>query len=104
VAKNYLIETEIKKLERTISGFFDYIENIVENRETFTMEEFADSVVKFLEFNEYKILEDKGKITKKQAEKEALKVYEEYNKIQPIESDFDMQNVPLLALDCLRRW
>ena len=56
VAKNYLSEKEIKKLERTISGFFDYIENIIENRQTFTMIEFAESVNKFLDFNEYKIL------------------------------------------------
>ena len=56
VAKNYLSEKEIKKLERTISGFFDYIENIIENRQTFTMIEFVESVNKFLDFNEYKIL------------------------------------------------
>lgn len=91
VAKNYLTESEIKKLERTVSGFFDYIENIIENREVFTMEEFANSVVRFLEFNEYKILEGKGKISKIQAEKKALEEYSEYNKIQPIESDFDLQ-------------
>lgn len=91
VAKNYLNESEIKKLERTISGFFDYIENIIENREVFTMEEFAESVVKFLEFNEYKILKGKGKISKIIAEKKASKEYEEYNKIQPIESDFDLE-------------
>ena len=62
IAKNYLSETEIKKLERTISSFFDYIERIIENRETFTMEAFANSVVRFLEFNEYRNLEGKGKI------------------------------------------
>src|SRR5690625_1803609 len=90
VAKNYLKKDEIKKLERTISGFFDYIENIIENRETFTMEEFTKSVVKFLEFNEYKVLEDKGKISKFQAEEKALDEYREFNKIQPIKSDFDI--------------
>lgn len=91
VAKNYLTELEIKKLERTVSGFFDYIENIIENREVFTMEEFANSVVRFLDFNEYKILEGKGKVSKIQAEKKALEEYREYNKTQPIESDFDEQ-------------
>lgn len=91
VAKNYLAETEIKRLERTISSFFDYIENIIENRETFTMEAFANSVVRFLEFNEYKILEGKGKISKVEADQKALSEYKEYNKTQPIQSDFDKQ-------------
>jgi hypothetical protein len=89
IAKNYLQEDEIKKLERTITGFFDYIENIIENRKSFTMTEFAASVVKFLSFNEYRILEGKGEISKKQADEKALTEYREYNKTQKIESDFD---------------
>jgi hypothetical protein len=89
IAKNYLQENEIKKLERTITGFFDYIENIIENRQSFTMTEFAASVVKFLSFNEYRILEGKGEISKKQADEKALTEYREYNKTQKIESDFD---------------
>lgn len=78
VAKNYLAETEIKRLERTISSFFDYIENIIENRETFTMQAFANSVVRFLEFNKYKILEGKGKISKAEADQKVLSEYKEY--------------------------
>lgn len=89
VAKNYLSEKEIKKLERTISGFFDYIENIIENRQTFTMIEFAESVNKFLDFNEYKILQENGSVSKKVAEEKALGEYQEYNRFQLIESDFD---------------
>lgn len=89
VAKNYLEEKEIKKLERTISGFFDYIENIIENEQTFTTGEFAKSVNEFLAFNKYKILDGKGKISHVQAEKKALGEYAEYNKTQKIESDFD---------------
>lgn len=89
VAKNYLKETEIKKLERTVSSFFDYIENIVENRNTFTMEEFSSSVNKFLEFNEYRILDGKGKMSHKIAEKKAFSEYDKFNKTQKIESDFD---------------
>ena len=91
VAKNYLEEKEIKKLERTVSGFFDYIENLIENRQTFTMEEFAQAVDKFLSFNEYKILDNKGKISKEKADQKALAEYEEFNKHQPIESDFDKE-------------
>ena len=57
IGKNYLPEKSIKQLERGVTGFFDYIENIIERRNTFTMEEFSASVNKFLEFNEYKVLE-----------------------------------------------
>ncbi len=89
IAKNYLSEQEIKSLERTISSFFDYIERIIETRNTFTMEQFAASVNKFLEFNEYKILENKGKISAQMAEEKAHKEYDIFNKTQKIESDFD---------------
>ncbi|KKT69538.1 MAG: hypothetical protein UW65_C0021G0005 [candidate division WWE3 bacterium GW2011_GWB1_44_4] len=89
VAKNYLPEDQIKKLERTVTGFFDYVENLIENRQAFTMEEFAESVNKFLTFNEYRILDGKGSISKASADKKALAEYKEFNKTQPIESDFD---------------
>jgi len=89
IAKNYLSEKEIKELERTISSFFDYIERLIEKRHTFTMEEFAKAVDKFLEFNEYEILKDFGKVTHKKALQKAHREYDEFNKHQPIESDFD---------------
>jgi len=91
IAKNYLSEKNIKKLERTISGFFDYVENIIENRISFTMEEFANSVNKFLEFNEYKVLINKGLVSAKQAEQKAFAEYDEFTKTQKIVSDFDKQ-------------
>ena len=89
VAKNYLSENEIKSLERSVGSFFDYIERIIETRNTFTMEQFAKSVNKFMEFNEYKILEGKGKISAIQAEDKAFTEYDKFNKTQKIESDFD---------------
>lgn len=89
VAKNYLSEEEIRKLERTVSAFFDYIEGVIERRNTFTMESFAASVDKFLSFNEYRILEGYGKVTHLQAEQKAVAEYEKFNKQQRIESDFD---------------
>ncbi len=89
IGKNYLQEDEIKKLERTVTGFFDYIERIIENRTTFTMESFAESVNRFLEFNEYKILEGYGSVSRKKAEENAFAEYEKFNKTQRIESDFD---------------
>jgi hypothetical protein len=89
VAKNYLNEDEIKQLERTVSSYFDYIEGLVERRTTFTMEALAESVNKFLEFNEYRILDGKGTRSQKQAENKAFTEYEVFNKTQKIESDFD---------------
>ncbi len=96
VGKNYLNETEIKKLERTVSAFFDYIEGIIERRNTFTMEGFAVSVNKFLAFNEYEILEGYGQVSRKQAEQKAFAEYEKFNKQQKIESDFDREVKKLL--------
>jgi hypothetical protein len=89
VAKNYLGEPEIKRLERTISGFFDYIENIIENRMQMTMADMAQAVDRFLTFNEYRLLPDKGRISKTRADDKALAEYAEFNKTQRIESDFD---------------
>jgi len=97
VAKNYLSEEEIKKLERAVSAFFDYIEGIIERRNTFTMESFAESVNKFLSFNEYQILEGYGSVSRKRAEQKAVAEYEKFNKQQRIESDFDREVKRLLT-------
>ena len=91
IGKNYLSEDEIRSLERAVAAFFDYIEGIIERRNIVTMEGFADSVNKFLAFNEYRVLEGYGKITRKQAEEKALAEYKKFNKQQKIESDFDKQ-------------
>ena len=96
IGKNYLQENEIKSLERTVTSFFDYIEGIIERRTSFTMESFAESVNKFLEFNEYKVLEGYGKISRQQAEQKALLEYEKFNKTQKVESDFDRETKALL--------
>ena len=89
IAKNYLSEKQIKSLERTVSGYFDYIEDLVERENTFTMEEFAESINAFLEFRRYDILKDKGSISRKEAEEKAEIEYNKFNKTQKIESDFD---------------
>lgn len=98
VAKNYLQEEDIKKLERTIGAYFDYIERIIENRQKLSMRDVSGSVNKFLEFNEFEVLEGKGKISHSQAKEKALKEYEEFNKIQKIESDFDKEMKKLLDI------
>ena len=99
IAKNYLNEKQIKSLERNVSGYFDYIEDLIERENTFTMDEFAKSVNEFLEFRKYKTLPNnaKGKISHKQAEEKALSEYDKFNKTQKIDSDFDKEVRKLLG-------
>lgn len=89
IAKNYLDEKKIRQLERAVSGYFDYIEDLIEREIPFSMEQFAASVNEFLEFRKYDILEGKGRISRTQADKKAFAEYDEFNKTQKINSDFD---------------
>ncbi len=89
IAKNYLDEQQIRRLERTVSGYFDYIEDLIERENTFTMEEFANSINEFLTFRKYKILPDRGSVSAAQAKKKAELEYDKFNKTQKINSDFD---------------
>ena len=89
IAKNYLDEKQIRQLERAVTGYFDYIEDLIERENVFTMEEFSKSVNEFLEFRRYDILKDNGRISHKQALEKAYQEYDIFNKTQPIESDFD---------------
>ncbi len=89
IAKNYLQEKEIRRLERAVAGYFDYIEDLIERENTFTMEEFAASVNEFLAFRKYQILQDKGKVQKTIADEHARSEYDKFNRTQKITSDFD---------------
>ena len=91
IAKNYLQEKEIRQLERAVTGFFDYIEDIIERENTFNMAQFSTSVNEFLTFRRYQILPDKGKISAAQAKKKAEEEYDVFNKTQRIDSDFDKE-------------
>ena len=91
IAKNYLDEKQIRQLERTVTSYFDYIENQIERQNPFTMEQFAASVNKFLTFNDYKILPDKGSISSVQAKVKAESEYDIFNRTQRIDSDFDKE-------------
>ena len=91
VAKNYLSENDITRLERAVSGFFDYIEDLIENENTFNMSQFSESVNAFLSFRKFQILPNKGRISKEQADAKAESEYEIFNKTQPIFSDFDKE-------------
>lgn len=96
IAKNYLDEQQIRRLERAVTGFFDYIEDLIEEENTFTMQQFANSVNEFLEFRKFKILPNKGRVSKAQAEEKAEHEYDVFNKTQLIESDFDKEVKHLL--------
>ena len=91
IAKNYLEEKQIRQLERAVTGYFDYIEDLIERENTFTMKEFAASVNEFLAFRRYDILKDKGGVSKQAALKRAEAEYEAFNKTQKITSDFDQE-------------
>ena len=91
IAKNYLQEKEIRQLERAVTGFFDYIEDLIERENTFNMAQFSTSVNEFLTFRRYQILPDKGKISAAQAKKKAEEEYDIFNKTQRIDSDFDKE-------------
>ena len=89
IAKNYLNEKQIKQLERAVSGYFDYIEDLIEREIAFDMQSFIASVNEFLAFRKYDILEDKGSVSRKTAESKAFSQYDKFNKTQNINSDFD---------------
>jgi len=91
IDKNYLQEKEIRQLERAVTSYFDYIEIQIERQNAFTMEQFSTSVNKFLTFNDYHILPDKGGISALQAKAKAENEYDIFNKTQKIDSDFDKQ-------------
>ena len=91
VAKNYLDERQIHKLERSVSSYFDYVEDLVEEENTFTMKEFSESIDAFLSFRKYQILKDKGSISSMQAKRKAEQEYDVFNRTQKIDSDFDKE-------------
>ena len=97
IAKNYLQEKEIRQLERAVTGFFDYIEDLIERENTFNMQQFSTSVNEFLTFRRYQILPDKGKISAAQAKQKAEEEYDIFNKTQRIDSDFDKEVRGLLG-------
>ena len=97
IAKNYLDEKQIRQLERTVTGYFDYIEDLIERENTFTMQEFAQSINEFLSFRRYQILPDKGRVSHKMALEKAAKEYDIFNRTQKLTSDFDREIAKLTA-------
>lgn len=99
IAKNYLSEREIRTLERTVTSYFDYIEGQIERGNLFNMEQFAASINKFLTFNDYQILSNRGSISAAQARAKAEAEYDLFNPTQQIDSDFDKEIREMLGKD-----
>ena len=98
IAKNYLDEKQIRRLERAVTGYFDYIEDLIENENTFTMQELATSVNEFLSFRKFKILKNKGSVSRQQSVEKSEQEYDIFNKTQKIESDFDKQIKQIITI------
>jgi len=91
VAKNYLAEDETRNLNRLVNMFLDYAENLASKGKALAMSDWQGKLDVFLEFNEYQILQNYGKIKKKTADNFAISEYKKFRPIQDIEyrSDFD---------------
>jgi len=93
VAKNYLEENELRELNRIVTMYLDYAELQAERRQAMTMADWKQRLDAFLEFNEYEILNDSGKVSAKVAKELAESEYEKFRVIQDrqFESDFDRE-------------
>ena len=91
IAKNYLNEKEMNYLERIVSMYLDYAELQTERKIPMSMQDWANRLDGFLEFNGNEILTDAGKISHEQAKLHAQTEFEKYRIIQDrlFESDFD---------------
>ena len=91
VGKNYLNQSEIDELNRLVSMYLDFAENIARRQKALTMKDWVKRLDDFLEFNTYDVLDNFGKIRRDVAEKHAVQEYEKFRVVQDIEykSDFD---------------
>ena len=91
IAKNYLTKNEISELNRVVTMYLDFAENMASRRKQMTMVEWVGRLDAFLSFNEYNILTDAGRISHKIAKQKAEKEYTRFRVIQDKEfiSDFD---------------
>jgi hypothetical protein len=93
VAKNYLIEHEIKELERIVSMYLDYAENQAARRIPMKMADWVAKLDAFLQFNEYEVLGNAGKVSAEVAKRLAEEPYERFRVRQDreFESDFEAE-------------
>ena len=91
VAKNYLSEKELGQLNRMVSAYLDFAENMANRHIPLTMEDWEKRLNSFIEMFEYGLLEDAGKVTAEIAKLHAETEFEKYRIVQDrlFESDFD---------------
>lgn len=91
VGKNYLKKEEIENLERLVSMYLDWAENFARRQRPLTMEEWAQKLDGFLEFNAYEVLDNYGTVKRAEAERRAVFEYEKFRVVQDknYKSDFD---------------
>ena len=93
VAKNYLNEKELSRLNRLVTMFIDYAELMAEDEQLMSMQDWLDETDRFLTNNRRKVLDGKGRISREAAEKKVGAIYNEFRKKQDLEyiSEFDRQ-------------
>jgi hypothetical protein len=93
IAKNYLSEKEISELNRIVTMYLDYAENQAARQIPMKMTDWITKLDAFLQFNEYELLTDAGKVSHKVAQNLANKAFDQYRIIQDrnYESDFDKE-------------
>lgn len=98
VAKNYLNEKELSRLNRLVTMFIDYAELMAEDEQLMSMQDWLDETDRFLENNRRKVLDSKGHISREAAAKKVGAMYDEFRKKQDLEyiSDFDRQTAKYL--------
>ena len=98
VAKNYLNEKELSRLNRLVTMFIDYAELMAEDEQLMSMQDWLDETDRFLENNRRKVLDGKGHISREAAAKKVGAVYDEFRKKQDAAyiSDFDRETAKYL--------
>ena len=93
VAKNYLNEKEMSRLNRLVTMFIDYAELMAEDEQLMSMQDWLNETDRFLTNNRRKVLDGKGGISREAAAKKVGAIYDEFRKKQDAEyiSDFDRE-------------
>lgn len=99
VAKNYLNEDELKSLERVVGMYLDYAENQASRQIAMKMADWVSKLDAFLQFNEYEVLKNAGKVSHEVAKRLAEEQYESFAKLQDrlLESDFEKASRKMLS-------
>jgi len=99
IAKNYLNQEEIKDLNEIVTMYLDYAERQARQRKTVTMDQWADKLDAFMEFNEQELLTHAGKVKAEVARKTAESRYGEFNQKRKEQEAIQADNEDILLLE-----